>query len=78
LTQAGTVQDLLDKLRKPTQKPFSATYPTYMQAFGQVCRETSVNIKTFLMVYLFHNIIFVVVSEKQCYIAAVVTIFFYW
>lgn len=60
---------MLDKLRKPTQKPFSATYPTYMQAFGQVCTETSVNIKTFLEVY---NIIFVVVWEKQCYIAAVV------
>lgn len=32
---AGTVQDLLDKLRKPSQKPVTATYPVYMQAFGQ-------------------------------------------
>ncbi|XP_071158148.1 beta-galactosidase-like isoform X2 [Mytilus edulis] len=32
---AGTVQDLLDKLRKPNQKPVTATYPVYMQAFGQ-------------------------------------------
>ena len=78
LTQAGTVQDLLDRLRKPSQKPFSATYPMYMQAFGQVCRETSVNRKTFLVICLFHNNIFVVVSRKKCYIAAGVTIFFYW